>query len=62
MPVAIQLHPVRIEHKGRVYNGAWHVEDKVLHVSSAYGSRSEPLGRHDPGGLAAKLLNQLLHD
>ncbi|PZQ55221.1 MAG: hypothetical protein DI570_22275 [Phenylobacterium zucineum] len=34
----VRYRPFQAEIAGRRYSGTWHVEGKILHVSSAYGS------------------------
>ena len=42
------------------FAATWHVDDGKLHVSSAWGSRSETLGDGDPGKRAEELLREIV--
>lgn len=43
--MAARYRDVRYEHDGRAYAGTWHVEGDEVLISSAYGSRVEPVGK-----------------
>jgi hypothetical protein len=52
--------PFTAEIAGRKYSGTWHIEGKSVHVSSAYGSASAPLGRAKPENVAARVLQTIV--
>lgn len=41
----IVRHPISVTLGDRAWSGSWEIEDGRLIVSSAYGSRAEPIGR-----------------
>lgn len=58
---APRMRDVQIMRGGRTYTASWHVEDGKLLVSSAYGSRVEPVGRRrDLAGRATVLLGEIV--
>ena len=60
MSDAPQMQDVVIESGGHAYNGAHHVAGPFVHVSSAYGSKSAPLGAVEPEDRAQALLWELV--
>jgi len=42
------------------FPATWHVDNGKLHVSSAWGSRTETLGDGDPGRRAEELLREIV--
>jgi hypothetical protein len=56
-------HPLQITHGGRKYNGAYRVEDGLVKIESAYGSRAADIGKRGEAGveaLAQALMRQLV--
>jgi hypothetical protein len=43
----VQPQAIRIESHGLVWSGSWTVENDKLVVTSAYGSRTTPMGQTD---------------
>lgn len=54
--------PVRVVYGGRTYNGSWRAMEGMVHVSSAYGSRSAEIGLFAPETRAAMVFEDLVHD
>lgn len=52
--------PFHIDIAGRRYDGAWRIEGRELHVSSAYGSGKAAIARARPANVAAKVLRELV--
>lgn len=44
----------------RTYSGSWHVEDKDVCVSSAYGSLRKAVGRREPKAVAEDALKEIV--
>ena len=58
-------HPLQITYGGRRYNGAYRVEDGLVKIESAYGSRAADVGKRGEAGVAAlaqTLMRQLVED
>ena len=61
--MSIRRQPLQITYGGRRYNGAYRIEDGLLKIESAYGSRAADVGRRSEGGveaLAQSLMRQLV--
>jgi hypothetical protein len=58
--MSVRYEPFQTEIAGRKYSGTWHIEGKSVHLSSAYGSASAPLGRAKPENVAARLLQDVV--
>ena len=57
----LAVRGVRIKRVGQIWTATYHTEGDRLHVSSAWGSRSEPIGRTtDLGARATVLLNEIV--
>lgn len=54
-----QYKPFQIEIDGRVYSGSWELSVGMLHVSSAYGSKSAAASDH-PVMTAERLLREIV--
>lgn len=52
--------PISITARGQKWSGTWHTDAGELHVSSAYGSAKELLGRRKPQKLAEALLTRMV--
>lgn len=59
----VSYRDVRIVRDGRTWTATWHVTDGTLYVSSAWGSKSEPVGRtRDMAKRATALLTDMVDD
>lgn len=47
---------IKVEARGQKWSGTYEVDGADIHVSSAYGSTREKLGRRKPEKVAGKLL------
>jgi hypothetical protein len=51
---------VKVEHRGRLWNGEWRVDGAEIVVVSKQGSEREPLGGTEPERMAARLLREIV--
>jgi hypothetical protein len=61
--MTVRRQPLQITYGGRRYNGAYRVEDGLVKIESAYGSRAADVGRRGEGAveaLAQSLMRQLV--
>lgn len=57
----IAYRDVRITRAGRTWTATWHTDGEKLYVSSAYGSRTEPVGRSkNLANRATELLSEII--
>ncbi len=53
-------YPLSITARGQKWSATWYTVAGELHVSSAYGSAKELLGRRKPAKLAETLLSRIV--
>ena len=62
----VAYRDVRVKRAGKVWTGSYHVDDERLVISSAWGSRSEPVSPNLPidtlNDRARGLLDQLIQE
>lgn len=62
----VAYRDVRLQHAGKVWTASYHVDDSRLVISSAWGSRSEPVSPDLPinafNDRARGLLDQLIRE
>jgi len=53
---------VEIEFEGKNYKGSYTIKSKMVHVTSAHGSKSTQVGASPPDLIARMLLRNILSD
>jgi hypothetical protein len=53
---SLRSHEIAVEHAGHTYYGSYYLAGPLLHVYSAYGSKSRELGSAIDAGRAAQML------
>ena len=57
----VSYRDVRVTRGGKTWTASWHVDEGKLFVSSAYGSRTEPVGRRkNLGDRAEQILGEII--
>jgi hypothetical protein len=51
---------VRVTIKGVTYEGTYYIQDRMVHVQSAYGTKATQVGGLTPEGIARLLLSELI--
>jgi hypothetical protein len=51
---------VTVEIDGIIYEGTYYVQKSIVHVQSAFGSKSTPVGAPPPEMIARMLLSELV--